>query len=397
MMSRLARMSILALAMVVAGCGGNGSATQIEPVEERTVAAPATAAAALREVPDVLRLNGTLLADEEAQLAPLVAGRVVEVLVERGSVVQEGDPLVRLRDTDYRAQQLAARAAVEQAQARLGMDRNGRVPPPSETAAVRSALAQMQLADQQYERAQALAERGVYSAAQLDEARARAETAREQHRLAVQDARAAAAALASAQAQLRQATTAVSDSVVRAPFAGEIAARNVSVGEYVAPQTQLLTLVRTDPMRLELEVPQERVLDVRPGQRVQVTLDGVPDRVFEGTVRYVSASVGRQTRTLTVEAVVPNPDGTLRPGMFARAQIDLGRMRNLIAVPPSAILTNAGVHRAFVVADGVIQERLVTIADRTQDAVLVESGLNANEQVAIESLDELYDGARIEG
>jgi membrane fusion protein (multidrug efflux system) len=123
----------------------------------------------------------------------------------------------------------------------------------------------------------------------------------------------------------------------------------------------------------------------------------VPDRVFEGTVRYVSASVGRQTRTLTVEAVVPNPDGTLRPGMFARAQIDLGRMRNLIAVPPSAILTNAGVHRAFVVADGVIQERLVTIADRTQDAVLVESGLNANEQVAIESLDELYDGARIEG
>jgi len=394
-MSRLACISLLMLALALTGCGSNGSA-QIEPVEERTIAAPATAAATPREVPDVLRLNGTLLADEEAQLAPLVAGRVVEVLVERGAIVEEGDPLVRLRDTDFRAQQAAARAAVSQAEARLGME-GGRVPPPEETAEVRSALAQMELADQQYERAQALSERGVYSAAQLDEARARAETAREQHRLAVQNARGAAAALSSAKAQLRQASTAVSDSVVRAPFAGEIAARNVSVGEYVAPQTQLLTLVRTNPLRLELEIPQDRVLDVRPGQRVAVTLDGVSNRVFEGTVRYVSASVGRQTRALTVEAVVPNPEGILRPGMFARAQIDLARMRNLVAVPPSAILTNAGVHRAFVIADGVVHERLVTVVDRTEDAVLIETGITANEQVATEKLDELYDGARIAG
>lgn len=392
MMSRLACTAILMLAL--AGCGSGGSA-QIEPVEERTVARPATVAAEPREVPDVLRLNGTLLADEEANLAPLVPGRVVEVLVERGAVVEEGQPLVKLRDTDYRAQQAAARAAVAQAEARLGMDGN-RVPAPEETAEVRSALAQMELADQQYERAQALSERGVYSAAQLDEARTRAETAREQYRLAIQNARGAAAALASAKAQLRQASTAVGDSVVRAPFAGEIAKRNVSVGEYVGPQSQLLTLVRTDPLRLELEIPQNRVLDVRPGQRVRVTLDGVPDRVFEGTVRYVSASVGRQTRALTVEAMVPNPEGILRPGMFARAEIDLARMRDLVAVPPSAILTNAGVHRAFVVSDGIIEERLVTVADRTEDAVLIESGVRPNEQVATENLDQLFDGARIE-
>lgn len=392
MMSRLACTAILMLAL--AGCGSGGSA-QIEPVEERTVARPATVAAEPREVPDVLRLNGTLLADEEANLAPLVPGRVVEVLVERGAVVEEGQPLVKLRDTDYRAQQAAARAAVAQAEARLGMDGN-RVPAPEETAEVRSALAQMELADQQYERAQALSERGVYSAAQLDEARTRAETAREQYRLAIQNARGAAAALASAKAQLRQASTAVGDSVVRAPFAGEIAKRNVSVGEYVGPQSQLLTLVRTDPLRLELEIPQNRVLDVRPGQRVRVTLDGVPDRVFEGTVRYVSASVGRQTRALTVEAMVPNPEGILRPGMFARAEIDLARMRDLVAVPPSAILTNAGVHRAFVVSDGIIEERLVTVADRTEDTVLIESGVRPNEQVATENLDQLFDGARIE-
>lgn len=392
---RLEWISILVLPLALAGCG-SGASAEITPVEERTIPAPATAVAAAREVPDVLRLTGTLLADEEAKLAPLVAGRVVEVLVERGALVEEGDPLVRLRDTDFRSQRAAASAAVAQAQARLGMEGN-QVPPAEETAGVRSALSQMQLADQQFERAQALADRGVYSAAQLDQARTAAETAREQHRLAIQQARSDAAQLVSARAQLRQASTAVSDSTVRAPFDGEIANRNVSVGEYVGPQAQLLTLVRTDPLRLELEIPQDRVLDVRPGQRVDVTLDAVQDRVFEGTVRYVSAAVGRQTRSLTVEAIVPNAEGVLRPGMFARATIDLARMREVVEVPAAAILTNAGVHRAFVVQDGVIEERLVTIADRTGETVLVDTGLRGDEQVATENVGNLYDGARISG
>jgi RND family efflux transporter MFP subunit len=388
---------MLVSALALGACGHGEQSAEIEPVADRTVAAPATAAAVARQVPDVLHLNGSLLADAEAQLAPLVPGRVVEVLVERGARVTEGQPLVRVRDTDYRLQQAAARAALEQAEARLGVGEDGRAPAPDETAEVRTALAQMELADQQYQRAQELAQRGVYSAAQLDEARTRAETAREQHRLAIQQARSAAATLASARVQLRQARTALGDSVVRAPFAGEIADRNVSVGEYVGPQAQLLTLVRTDPLRLELEVPQERVLDIRPGQAVSISLDAMPDRVFEGTVRYVSAAVGRQTRSLTVEAVVPNTDGVLRPGMFASADIDLARNRDLVAVPPAAILTNAGVSRAFVVHDGVIEERLVTVAERTDDAVLVDTGLAAGDQVAVEHLGELYDGARISG
>ncbi len=389
--------TLVSSALLLGACGHSEQSAEIEPEAARTVAAPATAAAVARPVPDVLHLNGTLLADEEAQLAPLVPGRVTEVLVERGEHVTEGQELVRVRDTDYRLQQAAARAALQQAEARLGVDESGRVPAADETAEVRTALAQMQLADQQYQRAQELSQRGVYSAAQLDEARTRAETAREQHRLAIQQARGAAAALASARVQLRQASTSVGDSVVRAPFAGEIANRNVSVGEYVGPQAQLVTLVRTDPRRLELEVPQERVLDGRPGQAVRVRLDAIPDRVFSGTVRYVSAAGGRQTRSLTVEAVFPNTDGDLRPGMFASAEIELGRTRDLVAVPPAAILTNAGVSRAFVVHDGAIEERLVTVVERSEDAVLVESGLTAGEQVATENLDGLYDGARISG
>lgn len=394
-MSARRPLTILLFAAGLAACGRGAPAAEIEREPDAPIPAPPTAAAIAREVPDVLRLNGTLLADEESRLSPLVPGRVLEVLVERGARVEEGQPLVRIRDTDYRLQQAAARAQLEQAQARLGVGEDGNAPAVDDTAEVRSALAQMTLADEQYRRAQELAQRGVYAPAQLDEAAARAETAREQHRLALQNARSAAAQLASARVQLRQASSAVSDSVVRAPFAGEIAERNVSVGEYVGPSAQLVTLVRTDPLRVELEVPEERVLDVRPGQAVQIRLAALPDRVFDGTVRYVSASVGRQTRAMTVEAVVPNTEGVLRPGMFAEARIDLARTRALVAIPETAVLTHAGVHRAFVVAGGAVEERLITIAERDAETVLVDTGLAAGDLVATGSLDELFDGARL--
>lgn len=385
---------LLFAAVLLSACGREPEHTAISPVEERHVSAPPIATATTAEVPDVMLLNGTLLPDEESQLAPLVPGRVVEVLVERGDHVEEGQPLVRLRDTDFRLQQAAARAQLEQAEARLGAEQ-GNVPTADQTAEVRTALANMELADEQLRRAEELAARGVYSQAQLDEARTRAATSREQHRLAIQNARGAAASLAAARVQLRQASTAVTDSIVRAPFAGEIANRNVSVGEYVGPQAQLITLVRVHPLRLELEIPEQRVLDVRPGQAVEVRLDAVPDRPFAGSVRYVSAAVGRQTRSLTVEAVVPNEDGVLRPGMFAQARIDLGRTRELVSVPSSAISTNAGVHRAFVVSEGRIEERVVTIAETRDDATLVEDGIAAGEHVATDHLEELYDGAQI--
>jgi RND family efflux transporter MFP subunit len=390
----MSHLRLTALALSLAACS-EPERTEITPAEDREITAPPTAVATSVEVPDVMLLNGTLLPDEESQLAPLVPGRVVEVMVERGQRVEEGQPLVRLRDTDFRLQQQAARAQVDQAQARLGVDDNGQLPPPDQTAEVRTALANMELADEQLRRAEELAQRGVYSQAQLDEARARAQTSREQHRLALQNVRGAAASLASARAQLRQASTAVSDSIVRAPFAGEIASRNVSIGEYVGPQAQLVTLVRVNPLRLELEVPEERVLDVRPAQAVEVRLDAVPDRPFAGSVRYVSAAVGRQTRSLTVEAIVANDDGVLRPGMFAQARIDLGRMRELVSIPNAAVSTNAGVHRAFVIADGVIEERVLTIAEAREDGTFVESGLRAGETVAIDGLEDLYDGARI--
>lgn len=386
------------LTVVAPGCGSHGQApAAAASAEARVATVSSSAVAEARAVSDTLSLTGTLLADEDSQVTPVTPGRVVEVLVERGDRVEEGQPLVRLRDTDYRLQSQSAAAQVAQARARLGMTDGARPPAPEDTAEARSARSALELADETLRRAESLAERGVYTPQQLDEARSRAVQAREQYTTALQSVRASTAALAAAQAQLSIASTSLRESLVRAPFAGEIAVRNVSPGEFVSAQTALVTLVRTNPLRLELQIPQERVGDVHAGQRVEIRVDAFPETPFVGTVRYVSAAVDRQSRALVVEAVVPNDDGRLRPGMFATARLDLGRQLQVAVVPAGAISTNAGVHRAFVVRDGHIEEHVVSLLDSEPTEAIIASGIEPGMTVATSDLDQLADGMAVAG
>ncbi len=399
MIARSASAQLLALALALMGCHGAPATAAVQTADEPlTTTAPASATAEARDVPATLELSGTLLADEESLVSPIVPGRVVEVLVERGAVVGEGDPLVRLRDTDYRLQLSAAHAQLEQARARLGIEEHGPPPAPDATPEVLSARAQMEMNDSALERAEGLAAHGVFTQAQLDEARARATASREAYTSALQNARASIAALASAQTTLRQASTAVGESIVRAPFAGEIATRDVSPGEYVTAASHLVTLVRTDPLRIELQVPQERIFQVREDQAVEVRVDAT-DHVFGGTVRYISASVDRVSRGLVVEAVIPNsdPEYRLRPGMFAHARILLGETQQMAAVPATAVLTQAGVSRVFILRDGLVVESVVSIAERDAERVTISRGVSPGDVVATDRLEELTDGMRISG
>jgi RND family efflux transporter MFP subunit len=396
-----------ALALVSAlamGCGSSAPAnTSSAPLAPgaATSAGPAApievtvAEASARAVPEAIALTGTLLPDEDSRLAPVVPGRVIEVMVERGDHVEEGQPLVRLRDVDFRLQAASARAQLAQARARLGIAAGARPPAPEDTPEVRSAAAALSLAEESLRRAEELGQRGVLPPAQLDEARTRAAQARDQHATALQGTRGAIAALGAAEAQLSLASSALNEALVRAPYAGEIAERNVSPGEYVTVQTPLLLLVRTNPLRLELQVPQERVGALTLDQRVVLTVDAFPGTTFEGRVRYVSASVDRASRALVVEAVVPNEDGRLRPGMFAEARIELGREQPVAVVPSSAVLTAAGVSRAFVVVNGHIEERVVTVLDRAGAEILVSQGVAAGETLATSELDRLTDGSSV--
>lgn len=365
-----------------------GPATENAPTQVRAGAVtPRTRAAALS-------LTGTLVGDRQSQLTPLVAGRVEAVLVERGDTVRAGQPLMRIRDVDFRSSAESASASLAQARARLGEAGPGR--DPNALPEVQAARANAELAQDVLRRTEQLATNGSVSDQELQRARSSAAAAAAQYAAAQNNARGAIAALRSAQVAVSQTSRAVADSVVRAPFDGEVAERTINVGEYVTPQRAVVTIVRTDPLRMELQVPQERLAMLRRGQRVTLRVDAFPDREFAGEIRYISAAVRADTRALVAEAVIPNSDGALRPGLFATARIELDRQETVFEIPTDAILSEAGVHRVFVIgADRRIQERVVTIAERMGANTLIERGLNAGERVAMGRLDRLADGSLV--
>lgn len=395
--SRPALLLCLAAATLtgVAACKRqDAGAPQVNPSNDP--AAPVrsgTAAAQPRELPDGLSASGTLMADMQSEVTPLVAGRVMQVLVERGARVREGDPLVRLREVDFRTTAAQAQATLSQARARLGGDVSHF--DPESTAEVRAAAANRDIAEDALRRATQLHGSGSMSDADFQRATMSATAAREQYRSAVNSMRGAYYAYQQASAVAQQASRALDDSTVRAPFSGEIAERKINVGEYVTPQRAVVTLVRTDPLRMEIQVPQERIGAVRVGQTVEVRVDAYPDRVFPATIRYISAAVRADSRSLIAEAIVPNAEGTLRPGLFATARIALGTRRAAVSVPARAVLSEAGASRVFVVVNGRVQERVVTVADRNDNEVLIERGVAAGERVATENLTRLGDGVQV--
>ncbi len=396
------RSSIAAAALLAtlpfAGCRHGA-----EPAAAGSLTAEATApvhvtlaTATARQVPDVLTATGTLVPDAQSAVTALVPGRVVQVLVERGSQVHEGDPMLRLRDTDYRANAATASAALSQARARLGLREgaDGHFNA-DDTAEARAAAAQRDLAADALHRAEPLHASGAVSDADFQRLTLTAAGAREQYHATLNGLRGSWFGYQQAREALATAQRSVADSVVRAPFSGEVAERTANVGEYVTAQRAVVTLVKIDPLRMEIQIPQERFAQVHVDQAVEVRVDAWPDRPFTGSLRYISAAVRTDTRALVAEAVVSNTDRVLRPGLFATARINLGTQRTVVVVPARAVLNEAGTSRVFVVADGRAQARVVSVLDRRGDDVLIETGVTAGERVATDGLSRLGDGVAV--
>jgi RND family efflux transporter MFP subunit len=374
--------------------GGQTARPNVGPAAENAPQQVRSAAVEARTRAATLLLTGTLVGDRQSQLTPLVAGRVEAVLVERGDTVRAGQALLRLRDVDFRSNAESASASLAQARARLGEASAGR--DPNVLPEVQAARANAELAADVLRRTEQLAGNGSVSEQELQRARSSAAAAQAQFAAAQNNARGAIAALRSAQVAVSQTSRAVSDSIVRAPFDGEVAERTINVGEYVTPQRAVVTIVRTDPLRMEVQVPQERLGMLHRGQNVRVRVDAFPDREFAGEIRYISAAVRTDTRALIAEAVIPNSDGALRPGLFGTARIELDRQENVFVIPADAVLSEAGIHRVFVIGpDRRIQERVVTISERAGTNVLIERGLAAGERVAMGRLDRLADGVLV--
>lgn len=384
---------VAALTTLAAGC--RADATAERTAAEEIAAVPVSAASVVEEpIARFIEVTGTLVAQESADVAAEIAGRVVATPVERGSKVGAGAELVRIAAAEVDAQAREAVANAAQIEARLGIAGGtpfdvARVPE------VASAHAARLLARTDFERARTLHASTLISQAEFDQRSAQLEAAERQYDVARNGAEQQYQSLMAARARVTVAQKAVADAVVRAPFAGVVGQRFVSPGDYVTRGTKVASVLRVDPLRVELTVPEQFVSAVGTGRDVTFKVDAVPGGTFTGQVRYVSPSVTAETRALVVEAIVPNADGRLKPGYFATARIAQAVPVPGLLVPSTAVRTMAGTARVFVVSGDRVEERVVMVGQTIDARVEITDGLKAGERVAASGVDGLVDGVRV--
>jgi membrane fusion protein (multidrug efflux system) len=286
---------------------------------------------------------GTLESNESVTLRPEIAGRLAVIHFREGERVAKGNPVVELDASAYRAQ-------VAEAEARLGLSR-------------RSA-----------ERTHELFNRRMGSASERDESIAAQEVA---------------------QAELNFARVQLAKTRIAAPFEGVLGLRRVSVGAYLNPGDPLVTLDDIDPIKVDFRVPEPALPLVRTGQRIEMRLDAFPEQHFEGEIYAIAPRVDVDGRTVSLRALVPNPQGLLKPGLFARVEVVVERREGALVIPEQAVVPQAAGQAVFRVVDGKASLTMVTLGQRRAARVEVLEGLSPADMIVTAGQLKLRDGTPV--
>ncbi len=341
---------------------------------------------------------GSLFPLDEVTVSSEVEGRVEQVLVDVGDHVASGQTIVKVVPTELQLTLDQQRASLQQARARLGLSDNGEEFKDARSAAeVKKAAADLTDAEQKFVRAKSLYEQGLLPKQNFDEAESRFNAARAAYDLSVQTVENLRAQLAQSRAATALAQKKVGDSIIRAPFAGQVKERSVTQGQYLKVQTPVMVIVNVDPMRVRLRVPEKMAAWVKTGQEVTVSVDAYPGRTFAGKITRINPSVDQQTRAFEVEALIDNREALLKPGFFVKATIPSSYVVDAVFVPQDALLYVYGVYKVFVIEGNTLKEREVKIGERTGDEVEIVEGLTRGERIALPTKgQELKEGAIVE-
>jgi len=338
------------------------------------------------EIPigETVTVNGNLAAYDQTTVGMKVPGRLQTIGVDFGSVVRKGQVIAQLEQQDYKLRVQQAEAALAQARARLGLSPDGaddRVTA-EETGTVRQAKAVLEDARLKRDRAAKLVEQGVSSRAEYDTVDSDYKVALSRYQDALEEIRNREGVLAQRRSELALAKQQLEDTVVYAPLDGVVQEKKASPGEYLAAGAPVVSVVRIDPLRLRVDVPERESHSIRMGQSVRVTVEGDPDS-YLGYIKRLSPTISEQNRVLSVEADVRN-NGRLKPGAFVKAEIVTNQTNTAITVPPNALVTFAGIEKVVVVENGKAQEKTVTTGRRGSDWIEIKAGVNAGDTVVLD-------------
>lgn len=395
MTSRIHAVLILAIAALTA-CGRGGKA-KVEAAGKTADPIVVNAAVAkLETLEKAISVTGSLMPDETVTVAPEVPGRVIEINTDFGRTVHKGDVVAQIDPTEYRIQVERTRAAFHQALARIGLKPGEENAPPSSTATSRQAQAQLEDARFKYENAAKLVKTGDVSQERFTELEKAYRARQAGFEASQDDLRTLWMNMESLKADLKLAEKRLNDTAIRAPFEGAIMQKQVSAGQYVKDNTPILTLVKVNPLRLHLEIPESASWSVRIGTPLSFTTDAAPGLEFRATVRELNPALDPKNRTLTAEARLDASDARLRPGIFVQVRLITEKASPAVMVPKQAVYTVAGLTKVFAIRDNRAIEYHIPPGRESNNWTEVPAGqIHPGDQVAISHVPLLINNAPV--
>jgi RND family efflux transporter MFP subunit len=385
---------LLPLALLVhSGC------SKEQPIQAKQDAGPVqvrVASVNSRDIRRIVQSVGTLFPYDETVVSAEIEGRVIELTADLGDHVDKGQVLVRLSDEEQRYVVAETQAQLRMALERVGLkNEEERLKDVREASEVRRAQADLFEAEQTHKRVRSLVDQGIGSQADLDQAQARFRAAQASYDQSINQARNLLQEIERFKAALEIQKKKLRDTVVYAPFAGKVKERQVTPGQIVRANNPLYSIVKTDPIRLRLEVPERLAPWIKNGQIAEVSVEAFENRKFQGKVWRISPTVEQTKRTFIVEALIANSGNELKPGSYARASLPTNKIEHIKLVPMRAVAYIFGSNKAYVVNNGVIEARDLKLGDRFDEDVEIVEGLERGEQVAVTQLNRLDTGTKV--
>jgi RND family efflux transporter MFP subunit len=379
--------------LTVSGC------SKQQPIQAKEDGGPiqiGVAPVSTREIRRVVQSVGTLFPFDETIVSSEIEGRVMELTADLGDNVNKGQVLVRLSDEEQRYLVAQTEAQLRMAMERVGLkNANEKIADIREASEVRRAQADLFDAEQRYKRVRSLVDQGIGAQAELDQAQARFRSAQAGYDSTVNQARNLLQEIERFKAALDFQQKKLRDTTVYSPFAGKVKMRQVTPGQVVRANDPLYTIVKTDPIRLRLEIPERLAPWIKNGQITEVSLEAYEDRKFVGKVWRISPTVEQSKRTFIVEALIDNPGGDLKPGSYARASLPTNKIERIRLIPSRAVAYVYGTNKAYVVNNGVIEARDLKLGDRFEEDVEVVEGVEEGERVAVTQINRLDSGTKV--
>ncbi|MDQ8003597.1 MAG: efflux RND transporter periplasmic adaptor subunit [Pedobacter sp.] len=299
------------------GKGKGGPALNVDGIEVKT-----------SEFSNNLEITGSIEANEAVTLRSEVAGLVTGIYFKEGGNVSKGATLVKINDRDIQAQ-------------------------------LREALTRQNLSASNENRAKQLLEKGAISQEEYDTSQAELQALRSQVQLI--------------RAQLAKTT-------IIAPFSGKVGLRNISVGEYLTPNTVIANLLSTNPVKISFSIPEKYVSQLNTNSNISFNIDG-RNKTYTGKVFAIEPGINEQTRTLQIKALAPNANNELLPGSFAKVKLALTSIKDAILIPTEAVIPVLKGKVVYISKNGKAQQVPIETGTRTADKILVLSGLNVGDTV----------------